>query len=133
VGVEHVWEVQAFRVINLVSKFHHAKGAVDLKATNGVECKPCKAERLANETKRSELMEQREQEGRERTKQREEQGREREKQRQEEARAGKHVVEIIDENTVRRDGILMIKKHLPAVCSHSRFTWVRADSIGAGK
>lgn len=131
VGVEHVWEVQASRVVNLVSKFHHAKGAVDLKATNGVECKPCKAEWLANESKRSELREQREQEARERTKQREQEAREREKQRQEEARAAKPVIEFIDKDTVRRDGVLLKRKVLPAVCSKACYTWVEVDSVDA--
>ena len=52
-------------------------------------------------------MEQREQESRERTNQREQEAREREKQRQEkEVRAAKPVIEIIDKDTVRRDGVL---------------------------
>jgi len=38
------------------------------------------------------------------------------------------VVEIIDDETIRRNGVVMKKKLLPSVCSKSCYTWVEAQA-----
>lgn len=54
VGIEDMWEVDATRVIKAQSKLHSAKRSIDLSATNGTKCQPCKLKRAAAKLRRVE-------------------------------------------------------------------------------
>lgn len=54
VGIGNMWEVDATRVINSQSKLHSAERKIDLSATNGLKCQPCKLKRDAAKLRRAE-------------------------------------------------------------------------------
>lgn len=107
VGPVNVFQVSVDTVIGLHRNLHRSSGSTSLAATSAGECAQCKAELEAREK-------QNEQQERARTCDTEVRNRVK--------------VEIIDDETLRRNGVLMKKQHLPTGgISKSKYTWVAVD------
>ena len=106
VGAANVFQVSIDVLIGLHRNLHRSSGSTTLAATSAGGCVQCKAELEAR-------AEQNEQRKRARTCS------------QNQPRAK---VEIIDEETLRRNGVLMRKQHLPTGgISKSKYTWIAVD------
>lgn len=114
VGTKNMWEVDATRVISAYSELQSAEMTVDVEAFSRYKCKIClqafKKKWKADNSKRTEA-------------------REVPVHPTPPAVRTRNVVEFIDDETVRRNGVVLKKRFLPAVCSHSCYTWVEVDTI----
>lgn len=156
VGAANVWDVGAMDVLKLQTDLHRASAVIKLVASNARECEPCteaatRRDAVYAKRKRAAEAAERKRQAAEAERARNKRATEAAKA-TEAAEAAKAtiavqaatieernpeskpavvspraVVEIIDDETIRRNGVVMKKKHLPSVCSKACYTWVEAQ------
>lgn len=152
VGAANVWQVRATDVLPLQRNMHRASETINLTASNARECAECAHALEVTERERQQRREE-ELERRRKADAFALQMREEREARQRKAKARydapkKHMmeeetappetpratVEIIDDETLRRNGVLKKKKYLPtggpgAKIGRGKYKWVRVESV----
>jgi len=134
VGAANVWQVRAEDVLPLERNMHRASHSVSLAATNARECVECAEALEAMEREKQEKQRRVLLEAEAMDRARGGSARARMTEETPPPETPRAIVEIIDDETLRRNGVLKKKKYLPtggpgSKIGKGKYKWVRVESV----